>query len=385
MWQMADFGADLSLVDWWPLRAVLLTAALLSFALLAWRFRDRAMRMLLVPLVVVLLAVNVLAGANAYYGYYLTLSQALGIAGEGQGSLAMLNARTAPPAAGVVVAVDIPGRDSGFQARPASVYLPPAWFASPRPRLPVVVLLHGTPGSPTDWLDGGEARQTADRWTAQHGGVAPIVVLPDINGGVFDDTECLDSPRGAAETYLAADVPRFVRARFLARDPGRDWAVAGLSEGGSCAIMLALRHPDVFATFGDFGGLLGPRDGDSNDPAGTVDALYGGSQQEFDAHEPVWLLSHARFPGLHGFFAVGDADAEPRAAVSQLAELSRKAGIDTEVVVIPGGEHTFDVWRAAFADALPWIARKLKLTPSSGAGRRFGRAWRPQRRRWSGL
>ncbi|MEV0701719.1 alpha/beta hydrolase-fold protein [Saccharopolyspora sp. NPDC050389] len=356
---IADFCADLSLVDWCPLRALLLAVALLSLVVLVWRFRDRAMRVVLIPLVVALFAVNALVGVNAYFGYYLTLSQALGVAGESRGSLAMLNAQVTPPESGMVVTVDIPGRASGFQARPANVYLPPAWFAKPRPKLPVIVLLHGTPGGPPDWLDGGEAQQTADRWAEQHGGVVPIVVIPDVNGGVFDDTECVDGVRGNAETYLTTDVPRFVRNRFLARDPGPDWAVAGLSEGGSCAIMLALRHPRLFGTFADFGGLLGPRDGDTNDPAGTAAALFGGSQPEFDAHEPSWLLTHGRFPGLHGFFAVGANDPEPRAAVQRLAELSRLAGIDTELVVIPGGEHTFDVWRTAFADALPWISGRL--------------------------
>ncbi|QIZ33558.1 alpha/beta hydrolase family protein [Saccharopolyspora sp. ASAGF58] len=360
---LADFCADLSLVDFWPVRALLLAAALVLLVVLVWRFRDRAARWLLVPLVVGALALNALVGVNAYFGYYLTLAQALGVAEESEGSLEMLNAQMAPPASGMVVTVDIPVQASGFQARPANVYLPPAWFASPRPRLPVIVLLHGTPGSPTDWLDGGAAQRTADRWAAQHGGVAPIVVIPDVNGGVFADTECVDSARGNAETYLTEDVPRFVHSRFLTRDPGRDWAVAGLSEGGSCAIMLALRHPDVFATFGDFGGLLGPRDGDVNDPAGAADALFGGSQQDFDAHEPSWLLTHRRFPGLHGFFVVGDNDPEPRAAVNRLAELSRVAGIDTELVVIPDGGHTFDVWRTAFADALPWISHRLGLNP----------------------
>src|SRR5437764_13987889 len=108
----------------------------------------------------------------------------------------MLNAQKTRPASGIVVSIDIPGRSSGFQARPAQVYLPPAWFDHPRPKLPVVVLLHGTPGTPADWVDGGMAKVTADRWASGHGGVAPIVVMPDVNGSAFADTECVDSARG---------------------------------------------------------------------------------------------------------------------------------------------------------------------------------------------
>jgi hypothetical protein len=59
---------------------------------------------------------------------------------------------TAPPglpAAGRLTHAAIPGTTSGFHARPAEIYLPPAYFADPRPQLPVLVLLAGQPGSPT--------------------------------------------------------------------------------------------------------------------------------------------------------------------------------------------------------------------------------------------
>jgi hypothetical protein len=31
-------------------------------------------------------------------------------------------------------------------------------------------------------------------------------------------------------------------------------------------------------------------------------------------------------------------------------------------VTIPGGEHTFAVWSAAFRDSLPWIAARLGIS-----------------------
>ena len=191
-----------------------------------------------------------------------------------------------------MVPLTVPPTASNFSARQAQVYLPPAWFATQRPALPVVMLLHGEPGDPSDWADGGEAAATADAWAAQHRGVAPVLVMPDINGSLTADTECVDSPIGNAETYLTVDVPAAVQQQFGTTPPGRSWALAGLSEGGACAIMLALRHPDLFGTFGDFGGLSGPRVGESDtDTASTVAELFGGSRQEFAAHEPADLLA----------------------------------------------------------------------------------------------
>ena len=267
-----------------------------------------------------------------------------------------------------MVPLTVPPTASNFSARQAQVYLPPAWFATQRPALPVVMLLHGEPGDPSDWADGGEAAATADAWAAQHRGVAPVLVMPDINGSLTADTECVDSPVGNAETYLTVDVPAAVQQQFGTTPPGRSWALAGLSEGGACAIMLALRHPDLFSTFGDFGGLSGPRVGESDtDTDPTVAELFGGSRQEFAAHEPADLLAtgNPAFRSLGGWFEVGGDDGDPLAAAQKLAPLAAAAGISTCLIVVPDGGHTFDVWSAAFRRSLPWMAARLGLVPAT--------------------
>ncbi len=154
-----------------------------------------------------------------------------------------------------------------------------------------------------------------------------------------------------SDTASACDRPSgAVRQNFGVRAPGRDWAVAGLSEGGSCSIMLALRHPDLFGTFGDYGGLAGPRLGDTNDDtAGTLSDLFGGSQEAFDAHEPSVLLREPTpaMRGLGAWFEVGSGDPEPLAAIQQLAPLTEQAGITTCVMVVArGGAHVRRVERA---------------------------------------
>ncbi|HVV12582.1 alpha/beta hydrolase [Amycolatopsis sp.] len=347
--------AELSLTDWWPARIVLLAVTVLC-GLLAWRLRRRGVRIVAAGLTILLGCADIAAGVNAEYGYYLTVGQAIGLPGRDASSLGALNRQTVPPA-GQVISIDIPGRDSAFAARPAQVYLPPAWFSRPRPKLPVILLLHGTPGSPTDWLDGGGAASTLDAWAAAHHGTAPIVVMPDINGSFDGDTECA----GATETYLDKDVPDFVEARFFTQPPGSHWAVAGLSEGGSCAVTLVLRHSKEFATFGDYSGLLGPRTGDDNAIGDTVPVLFSGSLADFHGHEPSWLLTHQRFTGVGGWFEVGDADGAPLAAARQLQPLAAAAGMDARLTIVPGGDHSFFLWRQAFADSLPWLAGRLGL------------------------
>jgi S-formylglutathione hydrolase FrmB len=335
------------------------------------RHGRRLVRLLGVLLATVLVMANVAAAVNAHYNYFPTLGEALGRPPPDESTLG--DARSSKghvPDQGSVVTLDLPGTRSGFAARPAQAYLPPAWFARPHPALPVVLLLHGTPGTPSDWSEGGEAPAAADAWTAAHGGRAPVLVMPDINGSLTGDSECVDSPRGNAETYLIQDVPAGVVAQLGTRPPTQGWAVAGLSEGGSCAIMLALRHPDLFRAFGDYGGLAGPRDGETNaDSASTVATLFGGSEKRFAEHEPADLLTQGdeRFRGMGGWFEVGSEDAEPLAAAEQLAPLAQRAGVATCLVVVPGDGHTFDVWSAAFRDSLPWLAARLGMVPETPA------------------
>jgi enterochelin esterase-like enzyme len=341
---------------------VLLLVATVVVVVLMLRFARRLGSILLaVVLVAVLVLANLAAAANAYYDRYPTVQALL----SGRATEKAPPAAQAP-AAGQVVPVEIPGERSNFAARQALVHLPPAWFAEPRPQLPVIVLLHDTGGSPQEWIDDGEAARTADAWAAAHGGVAPILVLPDVSGVDGRARGCVDSPLGHVETYLTADVPALVQRQFSTLPPGPAWAVAGQSAGGACAIMLALRHPDLFGTFGDFGGLAGPRLGDKNtDVTVTVTELFEGSAQRFGEHEPAQLLAGARFPDLGGWFQVGTEDTEPVTAMATLVPLARSAGIDTCLVVRPGQAGGPPMWSAAFADALPWMAARLGQVPET--------------------
>ena len=119
------------------------------------------------------------------------------------------------PAHGQVLAdVTIPATVSGFAARTAYVYLPPAYTVATHPALPVLVLLPGIPGQPKNWLVGLDAHHVYDEYAAHHHGLAPILVFPDYTGGLTDDKGCIDSPEGAVETYLTRDVPAFIQATF---------------------------------------------------------------------------------------------------------------------------------------------------------------------------
>ena len=118
---------------------------------------------------------------------------------------------------------------------------------------------------------------TAREFADAHHGLAPIIVMPDENGSFSGDTECVNSPRGNAETYITVDVPKFMRTHFNASTGKGSIAIAGLSEGGMCAAMLTLRHPDEYPVFADYSGLTSPTVEEAVDPPATIRALFGGS------------------------------------------------------------------------------------------------------------
>ena len=309
---------------------------------------------------------------NMHYAYLPTVGDLIGAPMVGQTSahellhsasiVQRVGYRATPTGRrGVVAQIVIPATTSHFHPRRAYVWLPPAYFVTPHPRLPVIVLISGTPGATWDWLRGGGALGTANRWAAKHHGYAPAMVFPDANGSGNGDTECVDGPRGAAETYLTVDVPAFMRAHFTVAASSRQWAVVGLSEGGTCALELMSRHPGVFSTFGDFSGDAGPI---VHTIPYTIANLYGGSLAAYSSHIPERWFPLDAAHGVAGVIAVGSDDRGTLRAERQVVEAAAAAHLPVIFNDIPGGGHDFRTWSIALKDAFPWIVHRLRVPRS---------------------
>ncbi len=280
-------------------------------------------------------------------------------AGVGAGSSAP--AAAAPTAAakafrpGQVFTRQIPGGSTGFTPRPAVIYLPPAARTHPHERFPVLVLLHGTTGHPTDWITLGRAAQTLDRFAAAHGGRAPVVVMPDINGSLRDDTECIRTTGGGdVERYLLDVLPAWIRRHLPVSGSARSWGIAGLSEGGTCALILGLRGAATWSFIGDFSGLRRVTVGDTDDPTATIAQLFGGSRTAYDAHDPGLLMRHHRYRELSVWFECGARDTPVVADQTALATIARRSVRSVHASTTPGS-HSWAIWRTSLAAALPWF------------------------------
>jgi enterochelin esterase-like enzyme len=365
--QEVPAGAPRSLYVW------LIAACVVAGLVMAgWRRAHWGRR--IAGLVAILLTI-VTAGsaANATFQYYPTFDTLMGKTANNFIDNSQLDAirkevaKTGVlPDHGETLSVNIPGQDLRYDPRPAYIWVPPAWFAKSRPQLPVIELLHGTPGQPSDWTRASFADQTSLAYAKQHKGVAPILVMPDINGSLTGDSECVNSGiYGEVENYLTQTVPTYMRKQFNARTSDDSVAIAGLSEGGLCATTLSLNNPKVFAAFANYSGDVSPQNQDLSEQQ-TIATLFGGSMSAYDAHNPPYLLTHNTYKGLSGWFAAGAQDQTALKALHTLAPLSVSAGINT-CVTTPPGAHNFDFWTSAFQQSLPWLSWKLKLNPQPGS------------------
>ncbi|MEE1827415.1 alpha/beta fold hydrolase [Streptomyces sp. BE20] len=267
---------------------------------------------------------------------------------------------TAPPglpAKGTVSTVPIPGTKSGFKARDAYVYLPPAYQASPRPLLPVVVLVSGQPGTPGDWVLAGQVNEALDAFAAQHQGLAPIVVMPDQLGSTWTNTLCFDSKIANTQTYLAQDVPDWVRANLQAAEGRKSWVIGGASMGGTCALQLAVNAPEVYGSFLDMAGQDEPTLGTR---AQTVAAAFDGDEAKFNAIDPLQVMAARKFPDTAAAIVVGRTDNEFRPQQEKVYKAALDAGMNAKFDLMPGG-HGWIIFRPGIVDQLPWMAQQTGL------------------------
>ncbi len=365
--QAIPAGAPRSMYTWLGV-----TCLVAGLVLAGWR-RARWPRRICGIIAVILAVVSAGSAVNQTFAYYPTFDRLIGQNANHFLDNAQLTAmrREAAktgqlPSHGATLSVSIPGTGLKYAPRPAYVWLPPAWFGRSQPQLPVIELLHGTPGNPSDWTRASYADATALAFAEQHHGVAPILVMPDINGSWDGDTECVNSTMfGDVETYLTKTVPQFMQKKFNASTTAGSLAVAGLSEGGLCATTLALNHPREYVAFANYSGAVSPTY-QSDSQQQTISALFGGSQASYNASNPPYLLTHQRFAGLSGWFETGTQDLGGLRAAHTLQGLAASAGIGT-CLATPSGGHDFALWQQAFSDSLPWLSGKLKLTPQPPA------------------
>lgn len=233
------------------------------------------------------------------------------------------------------------------------VYLPPGYDPAAAKKYPVVMALHGFPGSPDSFLQSLLLGQTVDELTFARQIARSIVVLPEINSPVSLDTECVDAPNAAgpqAETWLARDIPEWVVGHYHVQTTRTSWATLGYSFGGWCSALLGLRHPDVFGASIVIGGYFRP------DFSRSYDPLTPGSS----ASRGYDLIRIARTnpPPLAMWVMASRTDSLVYPTTAQFLNEVRPPLSVTTVLLKTGG-HRVSVFMPFLRTSLSWLGQTL--------------------------
>jgi len=272
----------------------------------------------------------------------------------------------------------------------------PADYEGSGRRIPVVYFLHGFGGRPENWLRVAPA-------AAEEAGLSALLVMVDgddsfyVNwarpadwercrseerpwGPVDKDDYCVRN--GRYEDYVVREVVAAVDARYHTRADRSGRALAGFSMGGFGALMLAMRHPEVFSAAVSHAGVdsllyAGPRpfargavrrlhdlsewgrdyEGEIPGIGDHVRGLFGPELARWRAHDPVALAGNLRDGQLGLYLDCGTEDPFQFDDLAQdLHETLARRGIRHTFALVPGG-HDGAFLRDRLDDGMRFLAR----------------------------
>lgn len=341
-------------------------------------WRSRWWRTLIAAVSIVVFAVTGTLAVNAVFGMDRTVAAFLGVTirrplhlapptatgatGEELGTLwKTWHPPAGMPTEGTQGTAVIPGTLSGFTARPAGIYLPPAALVANPPKLPLVVMMMGQPGNPTPHY----VAAALNRLAAEHKGLAPIVIVADQLGNPDVDTLCLNTPDyGNVETYITEDVVNWALAHLNVTHDHRYWTVAGYSNGGECAMSFAVKKPKLWSNVLDISGEEYPGFDNAD---WTLEHIFHGSQAAYDAENPVNMLSKTHLPDSFGVFTMGSNDLTYKPGMLATVAAAEAAGMTTAYYEVPNGGHVLPALSDGLDYAFTLLYPRLGLAaPRSG-------------------
>lgn len=255
--------------------------------------------------------------------------------------------QTSPPIQGHTIShYEVTGPTSNHTG-PVTVVLPHSYHNHPKRQYPVIWAFHGAPGQ---WqsmitslnLDTKLTQEIAAKTISE-----TIVVLPTwtVNG---TDTECVNDPTGnpAIETWVAKDLPTWVKHQFRVIDRRDAWATLGVSAGGYCALMATVKHPTTFGSAIVLAGYTSPIFENTYRPFGPNDPHA--------AHYDLTALAAANPPPVAVWMLAPKPDPLAAKPATELAAIARPP-LSVTVTSPEDGGHRMDVWTPYVAQALRWL------------------------------
>ncbi len=235
-------------------------------------------------------------------------------------------------------------------------------------KLPVLWYLSGLTCTHANVTEKGEYRAAC----AEHG---VIFIAPDTSprGDDVPDDEAYDFGKGAGfyvdateapwtanyrmRSYIEDELPGLILREFPAADMGRQ-GITGHSMGGHGALTIGLRNPNRFRSVSAFAPIVAP----SHCPWGekALTGYLGDNREEWRAYDACAMIADGlRVPEL--LVDQGDADAflTEQLKPELLETACRDAGIDLQLRMQPGYDHSYYFISTFMADHVAWHAERL--------------------------
>lgn len=205
-------------------------------------------------------------------------------------------------------------------------------------KFPVLYLLHGGGGGFRDWTNYSDVARYAEQ--------GMIMVMPEGKSSYYSNS--VERPQDRYEDYIVRDVIADVEQRLPAASGRAHRAIAGVSMGGFGAVVLALKHPDLFVFAGGLSSALDvPSRPFSIKRWGqwrAHESIFGpwGSQSR-RASDPL-ILARSVDPTQTPYFFLTCGDQEGLLAINKrFAALLQQRQVSYEFHIVPGG-HDWNQW-----------------------------------------
>jgi len=235
---------------------------------------------------------------------------------------------------------------------------------------PVLIWLSGL----TCTEDNFTTKAGAYKAAAQHG---VIIVAPDTSPrgeGVADDaaydlgqgagfyvdaTQAPWSPHFRMESYVTDELIALIDAEFPTT---KTRSIFGHSMGGHGALILALRHPELFQSVSAFAPISSP----TRCPWGekAFSAYLGEDRAEWAKHDSALLIESGAAAGVFDDILVDQGDADPFLVEQLKPELlvaaAKAAGQRLTLRMQPGYDHSYFFMASFVDDHVAFHATRLK-------------------------
>jgi S-formylglutathione hydrolase FrmB len=267
----------------------------------------------------------------------------------------VVTAQVSPPTGDIAPAIVVTVPSVSLGSEQVTTILLPATYAASRQRYPVLYLLHG----------GGQDHSAfATRsWFRAQASRDMIIVTPQVGDSWYVNS--VADPKAKYEDFIVKDLVEYVDSRYRTIASRESRAVAGVSMGAWGAMLLGLKHHQLFAAVGAFSAPYGiSRQDPKIDMTSRTQQRFGAPETpERRERDPSTLVADIPLESVPWLsIACGNQDlfvTDNRRFVERLT--ARK--IPYEYRELSPFGHSWDVWDGQLVNFIDGLAKRWSQGP----------------------